>query len=206
MLSTLFFSAKLLFGVFAASTASAYFLCFYNDIPFFNPSYSRYRTINRIEKLTKILFRILANYTFIYSVFLNRQIDIRSHSIDKTICNIAAYSMIAELVYYIYNKTIHMKRFYKEHHSIHHENIEVFPSDAFYVTETDGLLLLGTLSSPILFLDLTHYEFAFCLYFYLTATYISHSSTNHSIHHKLLFYNFCLLNPIYDIICRTYRP
>lgn len=209
MLSTFLFSAKLLFGIFTASTVSAYLLCFYNDVPFFNPNSNRYQILNKIEKLTKTSVRLLANYTIIYSVVLNRQIDIRSHSIDKTIYNFAAYSMIAELVYYIYHKTMHMKKYYNEHHSLHHKNLEVYPSDAFYVTETDGLLLLGTLSSPILFLQLTHYEFGFCLYFYLTAAYISHSSAfinHHAIHHKLLFCNFCLLNPIYDIICRTYRP
>jgi hypothetical protein len=192
MLSTLLFSAKLLFGVFTASTASAYLLCFYNDVPFFNPSYNRYRTINRIEKLVKISMRMLGNFSMIYAIVLNRKIDLCPHSVDKTIYNVAAYSMIAEFVYYLYHRMMHMQQ-------------EVYPCDTFYVTEIDGLLLLGTLSSPILFLDLTHYEFAFCLYFYLTATYISHSSTNHSIHHKLLFYNFFLLNPIYDILSRTYR-
>jgi len=69
MLSTLYFSAKLIVGTFLASNVSAYLICWYNNIPFFNPTHNRYQILNRVEKIIKSSFPLLKNSVVIYGLF-----------------------------------------------------------------------------------------------------------------------------------------
>jgi sterol desaturase/sphingolipid hydroxylase (fatty acid hydroxylase superfamily) len=208
MLSTLYFSAKLILGTFIASNASAYFICFYNNIPFFNPTHNKYQIVNRIEKIIKYAFPLLKNSVVIYGLFLDRLIENRLHSVGTTVYNIAMYSIITEFFYYLYHSSIHTKKYYNDYHSLHHKNIDVYPIDTFYIEKLDGLFLIGSLSAPIVLLKLNYFEFITCLYVYITAATLAHSPeffNHHNIHHKLLVYNYCLLNPVFDIICKTYK-
>jgi sterol desaturase/sphingolipid hydroxylase (fatty acid hydroxylase superfamily) len=208
MLSTLYFSAKLLLSIFTASTATAYFICYYNDVPFFNPTHNRYQIINRIEKIIKCTTPLFKNSIVIYALILDRFIENRLHSVVTTVYNLTMYSLISEFCYYIYHNIIHMQKYYKDYHSLHHKNIDVYPIDTFYIESVDGLFLIGALSAPILCLQLNYFEFITCIYVYTTAAALVHSTkffSHHSIHHKLLIYNYCLLNPVFDIIFKTHR-
>lgn len=208
MLSTLYFSTKLILGIFAASKASAFFICFYNNIPFFNPTHNKYQIVNRIEKIIKSAFPLLKNSVVIYGLFLDRFIETRSHSLGTFVYNITMYSIIAEFFYYLYHNVIHTQKYYKDYHSLHHKNIDVYPIDTFYIEQVDGLFLIGSLSAPIVLLRLNYFEFITCLYVYITAATLAHSPeffSHHNIHHKLLVYNYCLLNPVFDIIFKTYK-
>lgn len=208
MLSRLYFSAKLIFGIFAASNISSFLICFYNNIPFFNPTHNRYQFINRIEKIIRSAFPLLKNSIVIYGLFLDRLIENRSHSLGQFVYNITMYSIISEFFYYIYHSAIHTERYYKGYHSLHHKNINVYPIDTFYIETVDGLFLIGSLSAPIVFLRLNYFEFISCLYVYITAATLAHSPeffSHHSIHHKLLVYNYCILNPVFDIIFNTHK-
>jgi sterol desaturase/sphingolipid hydroxylase (fatty acid hydroxylase superfamily) len=208
MLSTLYFSAKLILSIFTASKLSAFLICFYNNIPFFNPTHNRYQLVNRIEKIVKSAFPLLKNSVVIYGLFLDRLIENRAHSLGLFVYNIAMYSIITEFFYYLYHNVIHTQKYYKEHHSLHHKNIEVYPIDTFYIEQVDGLFLIGSLSAPIVLLRLNYFEFITCLYVYITAATLAHSPeffNHHAIHHKLLVYNYCILNPAFDIIFKTYK-
>ena len=208
MLSTLFFSAKLIFGVFTFSSATAYFICIYNNVPFYNPSFTRYKLIDRFEQIVKTSGLGLSQSVVIYSFFLDRLIENKSHSIIASLYVIAMYSIIAEFFYYSSHRLIHFKNYYSDIHSKHHENVVIYPYDAFHVEKKDAILLFCSLGSPILFIQFNYFEFITCLYIYVTATYLAHSSSffnHHAIHHKLPTYNFCILNPAYDIIFNTYR-
>jgi sterol desaturase/sphingolipid hydroxylase (fatty acid hydroxylase superfamily) len=92
---------------------------------------------------------------------------------------------------------------------MHHENIDVYPFDTFYMTKTDSFFLVSSLGAPILFLHLNYFELVFVLYVYITAAYFEHSKefilSHHATHHKLIFCNFCILNPVFDIMFGTYR-
>jgi len=208
MLSTLYFSAKLILSIFTASKLSAFLICFYNNIPFFNPTHNRYQLVNRIEKIVKSAFPLLKNSVVIYGLFLDRLIENRAHSLGLFVYNIAMYSIITEFFYYLYHNVIHTQKYYKEHHSLHHKSIEVYPIDTFYIEQVDGLFLIGSLSAPIVLLRLNYFEFITCLYVYITAATLAHSPeffNHHAIHHKLLVYNYCILNPAFDIIFKTYK-
>jgi len=76
------------------------------------------------------------------------------------------------------------------------------------VTELDDLASIISIGMPIIFVNISVYEQMIILYIYITTSYLSHSElywSHHSIHHKLLNYNYCILFPIFDVIFGTYR-
>ena len=208
MLSTIIFSTKFVIGIFSASTLSAFLVCFYNNVYFFNPLQNRYQFIKQGQKIYYTLSSVLGKTIIIYSVLLNRMIDNKIHNIVQTTYNIALYSIIAEFFYYLYHRAIHSAQYYKEYHSNHHERVDIYPFDTFYIDKIDAMFLLGTIHTPLLFIRFNYYELGLCLYLYITFAYLAHSNfftKQHVNHHKLLVCNYCILNPIFDIICRTYR-
>jgi len=87
-------------------------------------------------------------------------------------------------------------------------NIIVYPFDSFYLTDLDDLASIISIGMPIIFINVSLYEQILIFYIYITSSYLSHSElywSHHSIHHKLLNCNYCILFPIFDIIFGTYR-
>uniref|UniRef100_A0A6C0DBY4 Fatty acid hydroxylase domain-containing protein n=1 Tax=viral metagenome TaxID=1070528 RepID=A0A6C0DBY4_9ZZZZ len=208
MLSTIIFSTKFVIGIFSASTLTAFLVCFYNNIHFVNPKQNRYRFIKQSQKIYSTLSMVLGQTILVYSVLLNRMLDNKMHNISQSIYNITLYSIIAEFFYYLYHRAMHTEPYYKEYHSNHHQNIDIFPFDTFYIDKVDAMFLLGSIHTPILFIRFNYFELGLCLYLYITFAYLAHSdffTKQHVNHHKLLICNYCILNPIYDVICRTYR-
>jgi|Laugresbdmm110sn_2_1035109.scaffolds.fasta_scaffold21800_1 sterol desaturase/sphingolipid hydroxylase (fatty acid hydroxylase superfamily) len=207
MLSIILFSTKFVIGIFSASTLSAFFICFYYNVYFFNPHQNRYQFIKQGQKMYSTLSIVLGQTILGYS-FLNRILDNKMHNIGQSMYNIIMYSIIAEFFYYLYHRTIHSDQYYKEYHSKHHKHIDIYPFDTFYIDKIDAMILLGSIHTPLLFIRFNYYELGLCLYLYITFAYLAHSdffTKQHVKHHKLLFCNYCILNPIYDVICRTYR-
>ena len=202
-------ATKLILGTFSASTATTFLVCKINNIPFFDTNHNRYKFYYNFKKVFSSTSCSLIQAIIISSFLFDRFIDNKQHGILHSIDNILRYSVIAEFIYYIYHRTIHTRKWYKLIHSMHHENIDVYPFDTFYMTKTDSAFLVSSLGAPILFLDLNYYELVFVLYIYITAAYFEHSNTffihHHAIHHKLIFCNYCILNPVFDIIFGTYR-
>jgi sterol desaturase/sphingolipid hydroxylase (fatty acid hydroxylase superfamily) len=202
-------ASKVVLGTFSASTATTYLICTIFNIPFFNPKHNRYQFYYNLKQVSISTAIALTQSVLISSIFVNRWIKNEPHTIFQSIDNIIRYSIIAEFIYYIYHRTIHTREYYKKVHAMHHENVDVYPFDTFYMTKMDSLFLVGSLGAPIVFLNLNYYELVFTLYVYITAAYFEHSNIffidHHAIHHKLIFCNYCILNPMFDILFGTYR-
>jgi sterol desaturase/sphingolipid hydroxylase (fatty acid hydroxylase superfamily) len=202
-------SAKITIGTFFASTFSAYFICWFYKVPFFNPNQNRYQFYSNLHQVLTTSTIVLSQAVLVNSFMVENVITNEPHTLQQNVINMVSYSVMTEFLYYIYHRIIHTKRFYKSIHSIHHQNINVYPFDTFFMTTTDSLFLVSCMGVPILFLRMNYFENIFSLYIYITAAYIEHSNllfTHHSRHHKLIFCNYCILNPIFDLIVGTYSP
>lgn len=151
---------------------------------------------------------VLTQAIVINSFLVGNFVTNAPHSFIQNIENVVKYSLIAEFVYYVYHRTIHTKQYYSAIHSLHHQNIEVYPFDTFHMTKLDSVFLIASLGSPILILRMNYFETIISLYVYITAAYLEHSNLlimHHVKHHKLFICNFCILNPIFDLLVGTYR-
>jgi Delta7-sterol 5-desaturase len=201
-------STKIILGTFSASTITILAICKYYNTPFLNPNHNRYQFYYNVSKVVPSTMFLLSEATVINSFLVNTFITGAHHSLFQNIENIVKYSLIAEFVYYVYHRIIHTKDYYKAVHSLHHENISVYPFDTFYMSKTDSIFLVISLSVPFLFLNMNFFETVISYYIYITAAYLEHSNLfllHHAKHHKILFYNFCILNPIFDILAGTYK-
>jgi len=201
-------SAKLVVGTFSASTITAMLLCHYNNVHFFNPNQSNYQFYSRFKQVIVSTSSVLFYSVLVGSIFVTNFMDTTPHTILQSLANIIRYSVTVEFLYYVYHRIIHTRYFYKSIHSMHHQNIEVYPFDTFFMTRVDAIFLIGSLGAPLALLRLNLVEHILCVYIYGTAAYLEHSNilvTHHVKHHKLLFCNFCIVNPIFDILCGTYK-
>lgn len=201
-------STKIIFGTFTASTLTTLIICNSYNIPFFNPTHNRYQFYNNISRVIPATIGILTQSIIVYSFLVHHFIESKPHTIIHNLENIIKYSILAEFIYYIYHRIIHTKDYYKAIHSMHHENVEVYPFDTFYMTKIDSFFLITSLGLPLLVLRMNYFENIIALYIYITAAYFEHSNfvlLHHAKHHKLMFCNFCILNPIFDILVGTYR-
>ena len=118
------------------------------------------------------------------------------------------YILWIEFLFYGYHRLSHTRFLYKISHSYHHKNIFVYPIDAFDIELGDSTGLLVFLNIPLYFVRLNYYEYAFLHYLYTLGSIATHSEmvvTYHSIHHRLLRYNYCFLFPIYDFVFGTLK-
>jgi len=204
----LFLSAKLILGTFSASTLTTFLVCYSYNVPFFNPTHNTYQFHENMRRVIPSVLNVLAQAIFINSFLVRIFIEDKPHTMFQNAENVLKYSIIAEFIYYIYHRYMHTKEYYKMIHSMHHENIDVYPFDTFYMTKLDSLFLIGSLGTPFLFLQMNYFENVAALYIYITAAYFEHSNIvlmHHAKHHKLMFCNFCILNPIFDLLVGTYK-
>jgi sterol desaturase/sphingolipid hydroxylase (fatty acid hydroxylase superfamily) len=130
------------------------------------------------------------------------------HEFIHTVCNITLYITMVELLYYGYHYWIHHSPFYKLIHAKHHESIQVYPMDTFYLEFWDMQSIVVSMSIPMFFVNLNMNEHIVTLYYYITVGYLSHSDafyTHHETHHKYFKCNYCFTLPIVDKIFGTYR-
>jgi len=201
-------SSKLILGTFSASTITTVSICYYFKVPFFNPKHNTYQFHKSLRQVIPSVLSVLAQAILVSSFLVGTFIENKPHTLYQNIDNILRYSVIAEFIYYIYHRTMHTKEYYKMIHSMHHENIEVYPFDTFYMTKLDSFFLISSLGAPILILRMNYFENITALYIYITAAYLEHSNlcfAHHTKHHKLLFCNFCIFNPIFDLLVGTYK-
>jgi sterol desaturase/sphingolipid hydroxylase (fatty acid hydroxylase superfamily) len=201
-------SSKLILGTFSASTLTTVLICYFYKIPFSNPKHNTYQFKNNLQHVIPSVLTMLTKAVLISGFLVGNFIENKPHTIIQNLDNILKYSVLAELIYYFYHRFIHTKGYYKSIHSMHHENIEVYPIDTFYMTKLDSFFLIASLGTPILILKMNYFETTMALYIYITAAYLEHSNfflLHHAKHHRLMFCNFCILNPIIDIMLCTYR-
>jgi sterol desaturase/sphingolipid hydroxylase (fatty acid hydroxylase superfamily) len=208
MLSTIIKSTKLILGTFSASTLSAYGICKYYNVPFFNPTQNSYQFKYQLYEVGKSTSIVLFNSIIFISFFIDSFVKYESHTMYQNIQNILLYSTLVELFYYAYHITVHKKEYYKLIHSKHHENIVVYPFDTFYMHSVDSYFLIASLGLPLAIVRLNYFENIISIYTYITAAYLAHSEkffTHHAAHHKIIFCNYCIIIPIFDLIFGTYR-
>ena len=199
------------FGVivtaFTISTITSIVIFYANNHPFLNPTFSNEEKIIRTtEYIKNVPILILQSTGFMYIVS-DKIIPYGKHSWIESIYSMCLYCCLIEAFYYIYHRFIH-KYYYTNVHKKHHKNVIVYPFDTFYLTDLDDLASIISVGLPIIFINISVCEQIIILYIYITSSYLSHSElfwTHHSIHHKLLNYNYCIVFPIFDVLFGTYR-
>lgn len=202
-------SSFFVLSIFGSSIFTAYNLCKIKNIDFINPELIKNKSKFGEYMITigKTIFPVFSTTTLINVYFMDR-FDTNKHNLLQTLLNCAAYSIIAEMSYYVYHRAIHHKYFYKQIHSKHHENVVVYPLDSLYFTSTDIIFYISCLHSPLLFLKMDWFEYFIAVYFYVTMGFLSHSTicyNHHVLHHKLFKCNYCLVFPFFDILFQTLR-
>ena len=203
----LLISFSVIVSTFSISTITSFLICYVNNYPFINPTFSNKERIERInEYIQNVPLLIFQSTGFMY-IISNNIIPYKQHTLFESLYSICLYCLLIEAIYYIYHRIIH-KYYYANVHKKHHANVIVYPFDTFFLTELDDLASIISIGIPIIFINISVYEQIIILYMYITSSYLSHSELywkHHSIHHKLLNYNYCILFPIFDIIFGTYR-
>lgn len=202
-------SAFFVLSIFGSSIFTAYNLCKIKKIDFINPELIKNKSKfgEYILTIGNTIFPVFTTSTLMNVYFVGR-FDTMKHSFLQTVLNCAAYSIIAEMSYYVYHRAIHHKYVYKQIHSKHHENVVVYPLDSLYFTSIDIICYVSCLHSPLLFVKMDWFEYFIAVYFYVTMGFLSHSTIcydHHVLHHKLFKCNYCLVFPFFDILFQTLR-
>jgi sterol desaturase/sphingolipid hydroxylase (fatty acid hydroxylase superfamily) len=199
------------FGVivttFSISTITSFVICRLNNYPFINPTFTDEERTNRIIEYIKNVPLLIFQSTGLMYIVSDNIIPYGKHTWIESLYSICLYCLLIEAIYYTYHRIIH-QYYYTNVHKKHHTNIIVYPFDTFFLTDLDDLASIISIGAPIIFINISVYEQIIILYIYITTSYLSHSElywSHHSIHHKLLNYNYCILFPIFDIIFGTYR-
>jgi sterol desaturase/sphingolipid hydroxylase (fatty acid hydroxylase superfamily) len=200
-------SLSIIVGTFSISTISAYLICYLNNYPFISPKLTNVEKVTRLyEYIKNVPVLIFQSTSFMYIVSGNI-IPYGQHTWLESGYSISFYCLLIEAIYYTYHRFIH-KYYYIDVHKKHHTNIIVYPIDTFFLTGLDDLASIIAIGLPIVFIKISVVEQIFILYLYITCSYLSHSDLywrHHSIHHRFMKYNFCILFPIFDIIFGTYN-
>jgi len=199
------------FGVivstFSISTITSILICYLNGHPFMNPTFTNEERMTRINEYIKNVPVLILQSTGLMYIVSDNIIPYGQHTWLESLYSMSLYCLLIEANYYIYHRIIH-KYYYSAVHKKHHTNVIVYPFDTFFLTDLDDLASIISIGTPIIFINISVYEQIIILCLYITTSYLSHSElywSHHSIHHKLLNYNYCILFPIFDIIFGTYR-
>ena len=172
-----------------------------------NPIFSNEKRLSRINEFLKNAPLLIFQSTVLMYIVSDNIIPYKQHTWFESLYSLSLYFILIEALYYIYHRFIH-KYYYVKVHKKHHSNVIVYPFDTFFLTDLDDLASIISIGTPIVFINISVYEQIIILYIYITSSYLSHSElywSHHSIHHKLLKYNYCILFPIFDIIFGTYQ-
>ena len=203
----LFISFGVIASTFAISTITSFFICYANNCPFINPTFSKEERMTKINEYIRNVPLLILQSTGLIYIVSDNILPYGKHTWFESLSSMCVYCILIEANYYVYHRMIH-KYYYAYVHKKHHANIIVYPFDTFYLTSLDDLASIVSIGMPIIFINLSLYESMFILYLFITASYLSHSElywSHHSIPHKLLNYNYCILFPIFDIIFGTYK-
>ena len=187
------------FGVivftFTMSTITSFLICYANNYPFINPTFSSEKKMTRINEYIRNVPLLVFQSTGLIYIVSDNIIPYEKHTWFESLYSICLYCLFIEANYYIYHRIIH-KYFYVNVHKQHHTNVIVYPFDTFYLTSLDDLASIVSIGIPIIFINISVYEEIIILYIYITTSYLSHSElywSHHSIHHKFLNCNYCIL-------------
>ena len=201
------YSFSIIIGTFSISTFTAYCICAYNNYPFVNPKMKHVIRIDRLTDIAKNVPSLLIQSVGMMFMVSDNIIPYGQHTWIESCKTMIVYCLITEANYYVYHRFIHAY-YYVSIHKKHHENVIVYPFDSFHLTQLDDISLVVSLGLPLVFIQISTVEHFLMLYMYITSAYLSHSELfwqHHSIHHRFLHSNFCILFPVFDILFGTYR-
>ena len=146
------------FGVivttFSISTITSFIICYVNNYPFINPTFSHEQRISRInEYIRNIPLLIFQSTGFMY-IISDNIIPYGRHSWIESFYSICLYCLLIEAFYYVYHRMIH-KYYYSRVHKKHHTNIIVYPFDTFFLTELDDLASIVSIGLPVVFIKIS---------------------------------------------------
>jgi sterol desaturase/sphingolipid hydroxylase (fatty acid hydroxylase superfamily) len=203
----IFISFGFIASTFVISTITSFFICYANNCPFINPTFSKEERMTRINEYIRNVPLLIFQSTGLMYIVSDNILPYGKHTWFESLSSMCVYCILIEANYYVYHRMIH-KYYYVSVHKKHHANIIVYPFDTYYLTSLDDLASIVSIGMPVIFINLSLCEAMLILYLYITTSYLSHSElywSHHCIHHKLLNYNYCILFPIFDIIFGTYR-
>lgn len=203
----IFISFAITTSTFALSTITSFLICYANNYPFINPIFTNEQKMNRINKYIKNVPLLIVQSTGLMYLVSDNIIPYGTHTWFESFYSMCLYCILIEANYYVYHRIIH-KYWYATVHKKHHANVIAYPLDTLFLTSLDDLASIVSIGMPVLFIHISLCEKMIILYLYITTSYLSHSElfwSHHSIHHKLLNYNYCILFPIFDILFGTYR-
>jgi sterol desaturase/sphingolipid hydroxylase (fatty acid hydroxylase superfamily) len=207
MIDRFIHSICIIINPFILSTISAIYIFNYYKYPFISPVYSISKIKDRIKDMNNSIPALLASSIAVNYIIYPYILPNNRHNELEICYSILSYCILIEFIYYVYHRLIHFYG-YKTVHKKHHKNVNIYPFDTFFFTYIDDIALIYSLGIPVIFLRITYFEQFIVLYMYITCSYISHSKLfwkHHVIHHELLCYNYCILFPIFDILCNTYK-
>lgn len=208
MLYRLYYSTCIILHPFILATLTAIAICQYFKYPFISPKYSIMKITQRLgEMMNGIPILLGQSVLFTYMIYPNIQPN-SFHTEIESFWSMVLYSLLIEANYYAYHRWIHHSHYYALVHKKHHQVVETYPFDTFFLTYLDDLALVVSLGLPLFVIQVTYIEQFLVLYFYITCSYLSHSKLfwkRHSIHHRYIHCNYCILFPVFDILFNTYR-
>lgn len=202
----LLISISIIVGTFTVSTLSAYLICYLNNYPFINPALTNEEKNNRLNEYIRNVPLLVFQSTSLMYIVSDNIIPYGQHTWLESGYSIMTYCLLIEAIYYAYHRFIH-KYFYVNVHKKHHTNIIVYPLDTFFLTELDDIASILAIGLPVVFIKISAVEQMLILYVYITSSYLSHSNlywSHHTIHHRFMKFNYCILFPVFDIIFGTY--
>lgn len=203
----MFNSIALFFGISSTSLLSTIFISKVFNIKLINPKFDLQKIKQNSSIMLYTLNMLFLTFLPVFKLFFINKITTENHEYIYSIYLITKYATFVELFYYIFHFSLHKNKWlYQNIHKKHHENVDVYPFDAFYIDYYDLLGVNSCLLLPSYLVSINYYEFILIAYFYTLSGVLVHSdyfTLHHKNHHKYLNCNYSFIFPIYDIIFET---
>lgn len=207
---SLFYPTYFILKILVSSTMTAFLLCKLENKPFFNPElYSHKYLFDKMGIVTNVGKQVILFYNIIY--FTLSQFYLHETSLDfhERLFQTVKFVFLLEFIAYVYHRLSHtIPYLYKNKHSLHHKNINIYPIDFLEFDTTDNIAQTLYINLPLYFVHMHLNDYALIYYIYSTCAFLIHSNIitdHHIIHHKYFKYNYSLLIPIFDMLFGTYR-
>lgn len=193
------FSLTNAFAVFVSSFTTAYFICRVYQVPFYN--------IKTIQQNVDAVYENIIPVgisSFAIGYFTLHFVAFANHTWIMTGANIFAYTIIVELLYYLYHKQNYLRHIAANTVSDEPEKTYIYPVQILNMDFLDITSYIACLHIPLAIIHMNYFEYIICAYFYVTMGYFSKSDF---LYHQVIDnnsskYKFCLVFPLFDSVFR----
>lgn len=208
---SLFYPTYFILKILFSSTMTAFLICKLDNKPFFSPElYSHdYLVRHKMGIVTNVGKQVILFYNIIYFTLSQYYLHEKSLDFHERLFQTVKFVFLLEFIAYVYHRLSHtIPYLYKNKHSLHHKNINIYPIDFLEFDTTDNIAQTLYINLPLYFVPMHLNDYALIYYIYSTCAFLIHSdilNRDHIIHHKFFKYNYSLLIPIFDMLFGTYR-